>query len=59
MPTKVRDMKRMARKTGWIFSHTTGSHHQFYHPDRTDVLTIPEADHKELYPITERSIRKR
>lgn len=57
MPMRVREVKRIAVRKGWIYSHHTGSHAQYYHPTILGVLTIPGADHKELHPTTERSLK--
>lgn len=58
MPLRVREMKRLALKKGWIHSHSTGSHAQYYHPTIPGVLTIAGADHKELDPFAEKSLKR-
>ena len=47
---QVREIKRIAVRKGWIYSHRTGNHTQYDHPTIQGLLTIPGADHKELHP---------
>lgn len=55
---RVGEMKRLATRKGWIHSHTTGSHAQYYHATIVGVLTIAGADHKELDRKAERSLKR-
>jgi predicted RNA binding protein YcfA (HicA-like mRNA interferase family) len=32
---------KMLTKAGWVEVRTRGSHHQFKHPKRRDVITVP------------------
>ena len=58
MPLRVREVKAMALKKGWVYSHTTGSHAHYYHPTIAGLLTIAGADHIELDKGAERKLRR-
>ncbi len=58
MPTTVRDMKKIAKRLGWTYSHTNGDHHVYYHPTISGPLVIPGNDYKTLAPGTESNIKK-
>jgi predicted RNA binding protein YcfA (HicA-like mRNA interferase family) len=32
---------KMLTKAGWVEVRIVGSHHQFKHPDRKEVITVP------------------
>lgn len=34
-------LKRMLEKDGWVLDRVKGSHHQFKHPVKTGVVTLP------------------
>ncbi len=52
-----RDVIRRLQREGWILVRTKGSHHQFRHPDRPHLVTVPHP--KRDLPIgTLRSIMK-
>ena len=36
-----RQLIKIARAKGWILEGAQGSHHHFYHPKKTEKLTIP------------------
>ena len=38
---KVRDLIRMLESHGWRLKTTKGSHHQFRHPTKGMVVTVP------------------
>ncbi|AUV03537.1 type II toxin-antitoxin system HicA family toxin [Phytobacter ursingii] len=39
------------RKQGWVHIRTKGSHHQFSHPQRTGLVTVPHP-RKDIKPGT-------
>ena len=55
---RVREVKSLALRNGWIYSHHTGSHAQYYHPTIQGVLTIAGADSIELDKGAERKLRR-
>lgn len=59
MPITVREMKKIAKGLGWVYSHSRGDHHVYYHPSIDGPLVIPGNDYKTLAPGTESSIKKR
>ncbi|CAN5591101.1 type II toxin-antitoxin system HicA family toxin [soil metagenome] len=58
VPLKVREIKRLVEKAGWVYSHTTGIHAHYHHPTLPGIVTIPGAGHKELPRGTEANIKK-
>jgi predicted RNA binding protein YcfA (HicA-like mRNA interferase family) len=38
---KVRDIVRLIEKDGWYWVRTKGSHHQYKHPTKPGLVTIP------------------
>ena len=58
VPLRVWEMKRKVEKAGWVYSHTTGSHANYYHPTLSGVVTIPGADHVELAKGTQANIKR-
>lgn len=40
-PMKVRDLVKMLEEDGWYLARTRGSHHQFKHPTKPGVVTLP------------------
>lgn len=34
-------LKRMLEKDGWVLNRVKGSHHQFKHPTKAGVVTLP------------------
>jgi len=53
---KVREARAAIEADGWVFDHTTGSHHHFRHPTKPGTVTIPGNPNKSLAPGTEASI---
>ena len=51
-------MKRIAKRLGWMYSHTNGDHHVYRHPTKMGPLVIPGNDYDELARGTENNIRK-
>ena len=40
MPTS-RDIIRRLEAAGWVLKRVRGDHHQFRHPDKPNVVTVP------------------
>jgi predicted RNA binding protein YcfA (HicA-like mRNA interferase family) len=38
---KVRDLIRVLNKDGWYLVRTRGSHHQYKHPIKSGLVTVP------------------
>jgi predicted RNA binding protein YcfA (HicA-like mRNA interferase family) len=55
---KVREILKAIQKDGWVHVRTRGSHHQFKHPTKPGVVTIPGRPGDELAPGTLSSIVK-
>ena len=36
-----KDLMRVLKKDGWYLDRVKGSHHQFKHPVKTGVVTLP------------------
>jgi len=34
-------LRKMLEKEGWVLDRVKGSHHQFKHPEKPGVITIP------------------
>ena len=50
MPMKVREVVRLLEQNGWIEMRSKGSHRNFKHPNRAQVVTVPGNQGKELAP---------
>jgi len=55
---KVREIVRMLEDDGWLLIRTRGSHHQYKHPTKPGLVTIPGNRNDELAPGTLNSILK-
>ena len=55
---KVREVERMLRDAGWLLVRTRGSHHQYKHPTKPGLVTLPGKQNDELAPGTLNSILK-
>jgi len=55
---KVREIMKRLEKDGWIHVRTRGSHHQFKHPEKPGLVTVPGRPGDELAPGTQNSILK-
>jgi predicted RNA binding protein YcfA (HicA-like mRNA interferase family) len=55
---KVREIVRMLQEDGWLLTRTRGSHHQYKHPAKPGLVTIPGNRNAELAPGTLNSILK-
>ncbi|PYV10951.1 MAG: addiction module toxin, HicA family [Acidobacteria bacterium] len=55
---KVREVVRMLRDDGWSLVRTRGSHHQYKHPTKPGLVTIPGNENDEFATGTLNSILK-
>lgn len=55
---KVRDLLRLLEADGWYLDRTRGSHHQYKHPSKPGVVTVPGNGGDDLAPGTLNSILK-
>jgi predicted RNA binding protein YcfA (HicA-like mRNA interferase family) len=55
---KVRDVVRLLEADGWYLVRTRGSHHQFRHPTKPGLVTIPGTGGDDVAPGTLNSILK-
>jgi len=58
MPMKPKDMEKLILADGWIFKSQEGSHRNYIHPTKTEKVTIPFHQGKDLTKKTENSIRR-
>ena len=49
---KVRDAIRLVEHDGWFRVHTTGSHRQFRHPEKSGTVTIAGHPSTDIPPGT-------
>ena len=40
-PMSSKDVVRLLEDNGWVFERAKGSHHQFRHPEKSHVVTVP------------------
>lgn len=57
---KVRELVRLIEKDGWYHARFRGSHHQFKHPNKPGLVTVPgragdELGHAEQYTEASRT----
>jgi len=55
---KVREIVQMLEDDGWLLVRTRGSHHQYKHPTKPGLVTIPGNRNDELAPGTLNNILK-
>lgn len=55
---KVRDIVKVLENDGWFLVRTRGSHHQFKHPTKLGLVTVPGSGNDDLAPGTLNSILK-
>jgi predicted RNA binding protein YcfA (HicA-like mRNA interferase family) len=55
---KVRDVLRLLADDGWVLDRTRGSHRQFKHPTKPDLVTIAGSGNDDLARRTLMSILK-
>lgn len=54
-----KEMERIIKQDGWVLDHIRGSHHQYRHPYKAGLVTIPFHDKpKDLSKKTISSILK-
>ena len=52
-----REIIKRLKADGWVLVRTKGSHHQFRHPKKTGIVTVPHPK-KDFPAATLRAIRK-
>jgi len=45
---KVRDLVKLLESDGWYWVRTKGSHHQYKHPTKPGVVTVPGSPGKDM-----------
>ena len=55
---KVREVVRMLEQDGWYLVRTRGSHHQYKHPSKPGLVTIPGNRNHDLALGTLNSVLK-
>ena len=55
---KVRDLVKLLESDGWYWVRTKGSHHQYKHPTKPGVVTVPGNPGKEVAVGTLNNILK-
>jgi predicted RNA binding protein YcfA (HicA-like mRNA interferase family) len=55
---KVREVIKPIEKDGWHLARTRGSHRQFKHPVKSELVTVPGKPSDDLAPGTLHSILK-
>ncbi|MEW6128700.1 MAG: type II toxin-antitoxin system HicA family toxin [Acidobacteriota bacterium] len=55
---KVREVVKLLEADGWYLARTKGSHHQFKHPTKAGVVTIPGNKNDDIAPGTLNNILK-
>jgi len=45
---KVRDLIKLIENDGWYWVRTKGSHHQYKHPTKPGLVTVPGTPGKEM-----------
>lgn len=58
MPRTVRQMTKLIEQDGWYLHRVCGSHRQYRHPTKKELVTIAGKPSKTLPIGTERSILK-
>jgi predicted RNA binding protein YcfA (HicA-like mRNA interferase family) len=55
---RVRDLVKRLQQDGWYLVRTRGSHHQYRHPVKSALVTVPGNANDDLAPGTLNSILK-
>jgi len=55
---KVRDIVKLIEKDGWYWVRTKGSHHQYKHPTKPGLVTVPGNPGDDVAPGTLNNILK-
>jgi predicted RNA binding protein YcfA (HicA-like mRNA interferase family) len=55
---KVRDLVKLLARDGWYWVRTKGSHHQYKHPTKPGVVTVPGTPAKDMAVGTLNNILK-
>jgi predicted RNA binding protein YcfA (HicA-like mRNA interferase family) len=56
---KARELIRLLESNGWCQVRQSGSHRQYRHPDRPELITVPDHAGVDLKPGTLNSILKK
>lgn len=57
-PVSGKRMCRVLELHGWVFDHTTGSHHIYKHPAHPTSVSVPVHGNHDLRPGTQRRIMR-
>ena len=49
---------KVLERHGWVYQRTTGSHHIYSRPDRSEIVSVPVHGNKNLKAGTQRGIMK-
>lgn len=55
---KVRDLVKLLERDGWYWVRTKGSHHQYKHPAKAGIVTVPGNPGKDMAVGTLNNILK-
>ena len=55
---KVREVVHMLLEDGWYLARSRGSHHQYKHPEKRGLVTVPGKPNDDLAPGTLNSVLK-
>lgn len=55
---KVREVIKILEKDGWLLNRTKGSHRQYKHPIKPNLVTVPGKLSDDLAPGTLSSIKR-
>jgi predicted RNA binding protein YcfA (HicA-like mRNA interferase family) len=55
---KVRDIVKLIEEDGWYWVRTKGSHHQYKHPTKPGLVTVPGRPGDDVAPGTLNNILK-
>ena len=58
MPKKIRELKQMLLKTGFICKSGKGSHTKWYHPLLKGIVTLSGKDGNDAKPYQEKDVKK-
>jgi predicted RNA binding protein YcfA (HicA-like mRNA interferase family) len=56
---KSREVIRLLEAKGWVCVRTKGSHRQYRHPQKPEIITVPDHAGVDLKPGTLNSILKK
>ena len=56
MPIKIRKLKQLLLKSGFICKHAKGSHEKWIHPDMSQAIIIAGKDGADAKPYAEKQV---